>query len=384
MAAPRIFVSSTCYDLQEIRGNLRDFILSFGYEPIMSDFGDIFYDTDKHVQDSCIEAIKQSDLYVLIVGDNYGSTIHSNEKKQNEIPESVTLNEFKRALDLDKSKMIFVNKYVDYDYKNYKRYLQEQYTDFFRDNDVLPEEIELKKEKIRTRTESTYPYPKKSYKYIFYFLDKIYELKTGNAVHPFESSHDIKETLKKQWAGFVQESLKRREELNSPVTTEFKRVLEKLNRIEKFIETKFIEIDKQIDLKKINEQVDELLQKRNLLNTCMKGIFFIEDPVFDFEGPRLILESLVNDDEINNWMDDIILIAKKYKWSASIDIKTIFQNFKIKLTKDAISWKEENISYDVIFKLSELIKSLNEEDRKGCLITIKGYFDKAYDEGFPF
>ena len=50
MAAPRIFISSTCYDLQEIRFQLRRFIQDIGYEPVMSEFGDIFYDLGDHVQ----------------------------------------------------------------------------------------------------------------------------------------------------------------------------------------------------------------------------------------------------------------------------------------------------------------------------------------------
>lgn len=44
MSSPRIFVSSTCYDLQEIRVNLKEYLKSFGYEPILSEFNDIFYD----------------------------------------------------------------------------------------------------------------------------------------------------------------------------------------------------------------------------------------------------------------------------------------------------------------------------------------------------
>ena len=44
MAIPRIFISATCYDLQEIRFQLRRFIQEVGCDPVMSEFGDIFYD----------------------------------------------------------------------------------------------------------------------------------------------------------------------------------------------------------------------------------------------------------------------------------------------------------------------------------------------------
>ena len=37
MAVPRVFVSSTCYDLKYIRENLKYFIRSLGYEPVLSE-----------------------------------------------------------------------------------------------------------------------------------------------------------------------------------------------------------------------------------------------------------------------------------------------------------------------------------------------------------
>lgn len=47
MPSPRVFISSTCYDLQEIRYHLRRFVSDMGYYLVMSEFGDIFYDFDE-------------------------------------------------------------------------------------------------------------------------------------------------------------------------------------------------------------------------------------------------------------------------------------------------------------------------------------------------
>ncbi len=44
MPAPRVFISSTLYDLKYIRENLKFFVRSFGYEPVLSEEGAIFYD----------------------------------------------------------------------------------------------------------------------------------------------------------------------------------------------------------------------------------------------------------------------------------------------------------------------------------------------------
>ena len=41
MAKPRVFVSSTYYDLKHIRDRPEAFIESFGYEPVLFESGDI-------------------------------------------------------------------------------------------------------------------------------------------------------------------------------------------------------------------------------------------------------------------------------------------------------------------------------------------------------
>ena len=37
MAGVNIFISSTCYDLSQVRQNLRDFISDLGHNPMMSE-----------------------------------------------------------------------------------------------------------------------------------------------------------------------------------------------------------------------------------------------------------------------------------------------------------------------------------------------------------
>jgi hypothetical protein len=46
MAKPRVFVSSTYYDLRHIRASLETFIHSLGYEPVLSEKGNIAYVPD--------------------------------------------------------------------------------------------------------------------------------------------------------------------------------------------------------------------------------------------------------------------------------------------------------------------------------------------------
>ena len=73
MTAPRIFISSTCYDLTHIRENLENFIKSLGYIPIRGEKGNIFYAPDKEVMDACVDEVPQCQMLVLIIGGRFGT-----------------------------------------------------------------------------------------------------------------------------------------------------------------------------------------------------------------------------------------------------------------------------------------------------------------------
>ena len=83
---PNVFVSSTIYDLQYLRDAIRETIIELGYNPVMSDYGDIGYLPSKSAQESCYATIRDCQLAVLIIGKRYG------EKTENGL--SVTNNEF--------------------------------------------------------------------------------------------------------------------------------------------------------------------------------------------------------------------------------------------------------------------------------------------------
>ena len=70
-----IFVSSTCYDLSQIRKDLRDSITSWGHNPILSEQNDFPIDPQLDNWENCINAVKNyADIFVLIIGEKYGST----------------------------------------------------------------------------------------------------------------------------------------------------------------------------------------------------------------------------------------------------------------------------------------------------------------------
>ncbi len=97
-----IFVSSTCYDLSQIRTNMYDFIESNGHNPILSEFFKFPVNPSKNTIDNCIDAVKQNaDIFVLIVGNRYGGILESGK--------SITNTEFLTA----KNKGIPIYAFVD-------------------------------------------------------------------------------------------------------------------------------------------------------------------------------------------------------------------------------------------------------------------------------
>lgn len=73
-----MFVSSTCYDLSQIRADLREFALSLGYEPVLSELDSFPVNPSVDTMSNCLSAVKdRADLFVLVVGGRYGSVSQS-------------------------------------------------------------------------------------------------------------------------------------------------------------------------------------------------------------------------------------------------------------------------------------------------------------------
>ena len=89
---PSIFVSSTCYDLKQIRQDIREFIeADLGYEAILSEYNSFPIDPDKDTINNCLRVVEQrADIMVLIVGSRYGYITDHGEK-------SITNLEYLRA-----------------------------------------------------------------------------------------------------------------------------------------------------------------------------------------------------------------------------------------------------------------------------------------------
>lgn len=207
MPIPRVFVSSTCYDLKYIRENLRFFIRTLGYEPILSEDGAVFYNPSQNVEDACLSDVSTVQLFVLVIGGRFGSRLHGAEK-------SITNAEYDAAISSRIPVFALVEESVAAQYELYSR------------NKDNPS-VDLTKFQFSAVDSLS----------VFKFLESVRKNAVNNAIQPFRDFADVESYLKKQWAGMMFDFLSKRSEAQRVSST-----LEELTRLNERIEvmSKFI------------------------------------------------------------------------------------------------------------------------------------------------
>lgn len=204
MAKPRIFVSSTCFDLGVIRSELRPFIVNMGYEPIMSDYSDILYDPRSHTHESCIREVPNCDVLLLVLGQRFGGTATpsvlegfdfealakgstSNQLIIDHANLSITQLEVLKAVEHEIPIYAFVDEKVYHDHHVYEKN---------KHNKSIIEQIK-------------FPSIQKdeSAKYIFEFINYLTHRTQNNSITPFSRLDDIKSHLVSQWSFLFQRLL---------------------------------------------------------------------------------------------------------------------------------------------------------------------------------
>ena len=225
MAKLRIFVSSTCYDLGVIRSELRPFISSMGYEPIMSDYSDILYDPRSHTHDSCIKEVPNCDMVLLVIGQRYGGTAIPSviEGFNLDILKTATtrtdLLEHKEKLSITQLEVL---KAVEQSIPVYA----------FVDEKVLHDHHVYEKNKDKKEVIDAIEFPsihkKETAKYIFEFINFLTHRVKNNSITSFTRLEDIKGTLVNQWSQLFQRLLSE----NRTRTVESRRYIDFSERIE--------------------------------------------------------------------------------------------------------------------------------------------------------
>lgn len=172
MSRPRIFISSTYYDLRQVRADLEKFIKEQGYEPVLNEQGNIPYGKEDKLEEYCYKEINNVDILVSIIGGRFGS--ESKIQKH-----SISQLELKTAYELNKQVYIFIDKSVYSEYHFYLNNKQNLNIKFSYADDIK----------------------------IHQFIEFVESLPNNNTIHDFETSFDIITFLREQWSGLFQRFL---------------------------------------------------------------------------------------------------------------------------------------------------------------------------------
>ena len=242
MARPRVFVSSTYYDLKHIRSSLDQFIESLGYDPILSEKGDIAYTHDRALDQSCYREAENADIFVLIVGGRYGtgasSEIRKPAKTFSDRYESITKKEYESAAKKNIPIYIFIEAGV---YSEYQTYLRN-----------------------KNNTEIRYAHVDSVN--IFVLIEEILARPRNNPVHAFEKYSEVESWLREQWAGLFRELLTKQTQQQQLValTTEVGHLRELNETLKKYLEAVMTGATSEISTKLIQSEEKRLEELRKL------------------------------------------------------------------------------------------------------------------------
>jgi len=188
---PLVFVSSTIEDLQHLRDAIRDAIIDLAYQPVMSEYGDIGYLTDRSAAESCYLTARECQIAILILGKRYGSIGDDGR--------SVTHNEFMAA----REHQVPVICLVDREVLTYKKLFEANAGTLKIPGMESPE-----------RT--------------FGLIDEIAKATTNNAVLGFATVHEAKALVKSQIAHKVGNLLRRSQD---PIGADVRELLAELKTV---------------------------------------------------------------------------------------------------------------------------------------------------------
>lgn len=302
MARPRIFISSTYYDLKHLRSSLENFVESLGFDAVLSEKGNIAYIPDIALDESCYKEVGNIDIFVIIIGGRYGSekskTRTGTPKQFYENYDSITKQEYESALSQDIPIYILIEKSVYAEYETYRKN---------KGNKAI----------IYAHVDSVN---------IFHLIEKILSQSQNNPIQQFDRYADIEGWLKEQWAGLFRDLLKRmssQKQLASldlqvsvmaEINTTLKTYLETI--ISEIVPTKsesLIESETE-RIKNETERIEESLLQRDFYpgqNTpYSKHIYFPEncpkEAVFHFVKKNKIC----NQNELKERLDEVVDFVK--------------------------------------------------------------------------
>ena len=270
MAKPRVFVSSTFYDLRQVREDLDRFISGLGYEAVLHEAGDVAYGKDSPPEGYVHREIEMCDILICVIGGRYGT------ESQEQPGSSITQQELRTAIENQVQVFIFIEQAVHSEYGTYL---------------INKETADIKYRSVDD--------PR-----VYEFIEAVHKLPRNNPIAPFQTASDIVDFLRSQWAGLFQRFLqdqKRIEEIRT--LEEMKSVAGTLEQLVRFLTEERKDKDDAIQqILLANHPVFYRFQE--LTNTKYRVFFTDEDELNQWlrsRGWTPISEEAYDEDSYREW-----------------------------------------------------------------------------------
>jgi hypothetical protein len=159
-----VFLSSTCYDLPDLRAELEQFLQEKGHGILLSDRETFPVNPGVHRHDVCIDNVKLCDLFILIINKRYGAPYHRDKSV------SITHAEFRQAIASKKQVIVYVRR------------------------NVFDERMSFQKNHTADKPYNPVYVDKNE---VFTFIDEIQKDETGIWLQQFDNSVQVKQSLLK-------------------------------------------------------------------------------------------------------------------------------------------------------------------------------------------
>jgi len=311
MAKPRIFISSTFYDLRQVRADLDFFIEQMGYEPVRNEEGDIPYGKEEALEEYCYKEIKSIDILVCIIGGRFGSESKSNSKS------SITQMELKAALNEGKQVYTFIESNVLSEYETY----------------LMNKESETKYRYVDDKR-------------VYEFIEEIKSLKSNNIIKGFETASDIVKFLREQMAGLFQRFLEEQSRIKEvSLIKGLEKTANTLNKLVNFLSDE--NKDQTDEINKIlminHPLVEELKSKLDVTyNFYFEGLDDVKQ-LLRARGYIFQEDIFMDEDPFYEWVKS--LNRKNYRLEISKDVFEIDDRLKFIRKSD---WNDEYVSLEII------------------------------------
>lgn len=244
MAKPRVFISSTFYDLRHVRGELERFVRDMGYEPVLNERGNIAYGSSEALERYCYKEVEKVSMLVSIVGNRFGAQSIQNPDY------SISNMEMKAAIKQGRQVYVFVDTGVLSEYRTYLKN---------KDRDISYHHVDDPR--------------------VFRFLEEIHSLPFNNQVAGFSSIPELIAYLKEQWAGLFEMHLQQSaQERIFELTDTIQSTAETLKSLVEMLKNERLGLQSSVDVRE--QALDAIIIQNHPIFNRIRSIMSVKHRVF--------------------------------------------------------------------------------------------------------